>query len=245
MTHDLAPRQPDCSQSDLDMRIETTPSSFCGVADGSIAAFPEGGVPPYSFRLNNTVSPSGIFTNLLSGVYSVTVIDDNGCEATTSNVTISSIGVQFAVEVEEDTDCAHGNGSIDIQVTEGQSFQFKFGEEPFTADGSFDMLESGSYEIILKDANDCSTTLNVTVQEGASGTSWSTDIRPIVVSSCALSGCHNGVSRPDLRLYEKAKFYANQMKELTLDRSMPFEGSITQEQIDLIGCWVDEGAKEN
>jgi hypothetical protein len=62
---------------------------------------------------------------------------------------------------------------------------------------------------------------------------------------CALSGCHDGRRRPDLRLYERAKFYAKAIKSKTQDRSMPFEGSLTQEQIDVIACWVDDGALEN
>jgi hypothetical protein len=65
-------------------------------------------------------------------------------------------------------------------------------------------------------------------------------------ASCALTGCHNGVSRPDLRIYANAKKYSYQIKEFTQDRSMPFDGPpLQQSEIDLITCWVDDGALEN
>lgn len=75
--------------------------------------------------------------------------------------------------------------------------------------------------------------------------SWQADVLPIIQQSCAISGCHNGISRTDLRRYELAKANASDIKAFTQDRSMPFEGTITQQQIDLIGCWVDAGAPQN
>ncbi|MBT1703441.1 hypothetical protein [Chryseosolibacter indicus] len=75
--------------------------------------------------------------------------------------------------------------------------------------------------------------------------SWELHILPIIRESCAISGCHNGISRIDLRKYELAKLHASEIKAFTQDRSMPFEGTITQQQINLIACWVDAGAPNN
>jgi hypothetical protein len=64
--------------------------------------------------------------------------------------------------------------------------------------------------------------------------------------NCATTGCHNGVSRSnDFREYTSAKTFANSIKSKTQDRSMPFDGTLTQDQIDLIACWVDDGAVLN
>jgi hypothetical protein len=75
--------------------------------------------------------------------------------------------------------------------------------------------------------------------------SWTSDIKPIIEKSCAISGCHNGITRTDLRIYSNAKKHAAEIKSLTRNRDMPFDGSIPQSQIDLISCWVDDGALEN
>lgn len=88
-------------------------------------------------------------------------------------------------------------------------------------------------------------TLSVNVPRGMKGTSWINNIRPIMTESCALTGCHDGSIQVDLRVYATAKSYAPKMKEFTQDRSMPFDGSLEQSKIDLIACWVDDGALNN
>ena len=76
--------------------------------------------------------------------------------------------------------------------------------------------------------------------------SWQKDILPIMKTSCASVGCHDGISRLDWTDYSEVKRYAAQIKQRTKDRSMPFDGSpLPEEQINLIGCWVDSGAKGN
>jgi hypothetical protein len=77
-------------------------------------------------------------------------------------------------------------------------------------------------------------------------TSWQNDILPIIENSCAISGCHDGISRRDWTQYDEVKKYAAQAKLRTQNRSMPFEGPpLTHEQINVIACWVDAGAPNN
>jgi hypothetical protein len=245
--HDLSPDVFDCNESDLTTEvIETSPASGCDASDGLIRVDATGGTPPYSFQINNTTNTSGRFDALNAGIYSVRVSDARGCAAEIGNVLINATGFAFGAEVHPNTDCIGGNGSIAITVQEGQSpFEFSFAGGDFSEVSTFTALADGTYEIAVRDASNCSAFLSVTVPKGETGTSWSAEIRPLMTTYCALTGCHNGVSRPDLRLYDKAKFYAKKIKELTQDGSMPFEGSLTQNQIDLIACWVDEGAKDN
>ena len=76
--------------------------------------------------------------------------------------------------------------------------------------------------------------------------SWEKDILPIMKTSCATAGCHDGISRLDWTDYDEVKRYALTIKQRTKDRSMPFDGPpLSQEQIDLIACWVDAGAPGN
>lgn len=70
------------------------------------------------------------------------------------------------------------------------------------------------------------------------------NIQPIINAKCIM--CHNGtVQTPDFRSYAAIKANAARVKELTAARIMPKEGSLTNEQIKLIGCWVDNGAPDN
>lgn len=70
------------------------------------------------------------------------------------------------------------------------------------------------------------------------------DIQPIINSKCIM--CHNGSQPiPDFRTYQVIKNNASKVKELTAARIMPKEGSLSDAQIKLIGCWVDNGAPDN
>lgn len=74
--------------------------------------------------------------------------------------------------------------------------------------------------------------------------SFVTDIQPIISSKCIM--CHDGSQPiPDFRTYQVIKNNAAKVKQLTASRVMPQTGSLTDAQIKLIGCWVDDGAPDN
>lgn len=76
--------------------------------------------------------------------------------------------------------------------------------------------------------------------------SWETDILPIMRTSCATSGCHDGIARNNNWLnYDEVKEHAITIRKKTVERSMPFDSLLPQHQIDLIACWVDNGALQN
>jgi hypothetical protein len=247
VNHDIRPQAYDCSTSSLKLvLVETTPATGCGEANGSITVSVESGSPPFRFNVNEEFTLETSYDDLIPGVYTVSVIDSKGCEAVLPNINVNAEGLSFDAVVTPNTDCTGGNGSIEINVNEGRPpYQFKFGDGPFSAANTFEGLSAGSYDIVAADSESCISILHITVTRASTGTSWNNTIKPLMTTYCALSGCHNGKSRPDLRLYDKAKLYATQIKNLTADKSMPYEGSLTQQQIDLIACWVDEGALEN
>ena len=75
--------------------------------------------------------------------------------------------------------------------------------------------------------------------------SWQRDILPIMINACSTSGCHDGISRRDWKNYNEVRQYADAIRKRTLDRSMPFDEPLPQNQIDLIVCWVEGGAVNN
>src|SRR5690606_36603630 len=225
--------------------IEITPASECGVVDGQVIVSASGAEGPYQYSVNDQMQSSGNFDHISSGVYTVSVLDQNGCQTDIVSVTVEAGNLAFTHDVVEDTECSGGNGSVTTGVLQGDGpFFFKLGDNEFQEKSLFNNLRAGQYEVMLR-AGDCTSRFSLTVPKGNTGTSWNAEVRPLIEKNCALSGCHNGVARPDLRLYSTAKHYASQIKSLTADRSMPFTGSLTQQEIDLLACWVDEGALEN
>ena len=76
--------------------------------------------------------------------------------------------------------------------------------------------------------------------------SYSDDIVPLLEANCIKSGCHDGLSGPpNWGVYSNVKEKAAKIKEFTQDGTMPADGTLTQQEIDLIACWVDNGALNN
>ena len=222
-------------------------AASCSVADGSINVSASAGKEPYVFSLNDLAGQSsGKFENLAAGIYRVSVRDANGCIASVDNVNLKADDFTFTATITPDNSCLSGSGAVVVDVTSGNPpYTFSLGNGAFTDSNSFSALSEGNHTISVKDNNGCSVFLLITIPHGETGVSWTNEIKPIMQVSCFKSGCHNGSSRPDLTKYENAKFYATSIKSKTKDKSMPRDGTLSQEQIDLIGCWVDDGAQEN
>jgi hypothetical protein len=86
--------------------------------------------------------------------------------------------------------------------------------------------------------------------------SFAQQIKPIITSNCAIQGvndgCHNGDNGADLdwRVLGNFQQHSTEVKRrIMLPKSngdhMPREGVITAEQIQLIVCWVEQGAQDN
>jgi hypothetical protein len=82
--------------------------------------------------------------------------------------------------------------------------------------------------------------------------SFADQVNPIINTSCAIPGCHNGDNGADKNWTVFSNFQSN--KEDVKDRitrppgtpgHMPAAGSITDEQIQTIVCWVDQGGLNN
>ena len=80
--------------------------------------------------------------------------------------------------------------------------------------------------------------------------SFQNEIKPILETNCIKSGCHNGdnVAVKNWSVFANVQAKAQEIKIRTGNKSMPRDIAPTglpQEQIDLIACWVNQGAKNN
>lgn len=83
--------------------------------------------------------------------------------------------------------------------------------------------------------------------------SFAKDIKPIIDMKCAVSGCHNGDMGPNLNWTNFEMFHqraaSGLVKYRVINHIMPPSwtkaGPLSQEQIDAIACWTDQGALNN
>lgn len=247
------PKPIDCASAGLQITItnQNSPSS-CTANNGSITVSASGGASPYQFKLDNgTFVNTAIFANLGGGSFTVTVKDKNGCEKLSSSIglTAPSGPVAGSPTIINQTDCLNPNGSITANVTGGTPpYQYKIGTGAFSSAAQFTGLNAGNYSITIKDNADCSITVNSTVVS-ATNVSYATQIKSILELNCIKSGCHNGGNTlPNWSNLSTVQANAQNIKTRTGNKSMPQDIAPTglpEDQIKLIACWVNEGAKNN
>lgn len=81
--------------------------------------------------------------------------------------------------------------------------------------------------------------------------SYKDDISTILSASCAIAGCHvSGFSNGDWSEYQNVSDNAGSIKTRAVDqKNMPPASSsapkLTAEQIELLSCWIADGAENN
>ncbi|HRG10860.1 MAG TPA: hypothetical protein PLJ08_19965 [Cyclobacteriaceae bacterium] len=247
------PKPVDCNTTDLAISLtsKSDPAS-CNTNNGTIIVSATGGAAPYQFKLNSgTFAAATTFTNLGSGSFTIIVKDANDCEKTLAAVilTAPTSPVAGASTIVHHTNCLDPNGSITVNVTGGTPpYEYKLGSGLFGSSNVFSQLKAGNYTVTVQDDADCSITINNVVNSSTS-VSFQTQISAIIQTRCSLTGCHNGdngASR-NWTVLSNVQTNATNIKSRTGARSMPPAGAqqLTQEQIDLIACWVDSGAQNN
>ena len=77
---------------------------------------------------------------------------------------------------------------------------------------------------------------------------FSTNAAPVFQAKCALSGCHGSGSSNgpgELTTYQQIFNARNDIRNAVITRLMPQGGSLTNEQLSSIVCWIDNGAPNN
>jgi hypothetical protein len=77
---------------------------------------------------------------------------------------------------------------------------------------------------------------------------FAADVSPIISASCTGSGCHGTGSTNgpgELLNYNQIFNARSNIRFAVVNRIMPKNSSLTDQQINLIACWIDGGAPNN
>ncbi len=241
---DKDPAPVDCSEDPVVLELVSLDDSNCELSDGIIEVKASGGSGTYKFALDGGSAQTGaIFSDLGAGTYTVTAIDDNTCSASVDVTIRNTNGLNITLAATDAGGCGGGDGTLTVTAFDGaEPYQYRLGDGAFSSNHEFGGLAAGLHRLTVMDASGCEVNQNVRVR---SGVSFGATIKPIIESNCAISSCHNGSQHPDFRVLKNIQDNAGQIKALTGDGTMPQEGSLTQNQINQIACWVDDGALNN
>ena len=167
-------------------------NTTCSQTNGSVSAIANGGTPAYQFSIDAgvTFQASASFGGLATGVYSIVVQDANGCTASGSINISDAPGPHIDNVASVDINCNGANsGSVTITASNGTTpLQFSIDNGTTYQSGNvFNSLSPGSYNIVVQDANGCTTTATANITEPTAVVINGT---PVTDANC--NGANNG-----------------------------------------------------
>jgi large repetitive protein len=142
----------------------TVVHAACGGANGSITATATGGNGALQYSIDGTnFQPTGSFTLLSAGPYTITVRDANLCIKTLP-VTVLNLPAPTLSLSSSPASCGLNDGTI-TATTIGGSLPLMYSKDGITFQTSniFTGLAAGLYTITVKDARGCLATANITI----------------------------------------------------------------------------------
>lgn len=139
--------------------------AVCANPTGTITVTSTGGTAPLEYSKDGiTFQLSNIFTALLPGTYTITVRDANGCINTRTVLVGNTNGPQTLTATVFNAACGLNNGTITAAASGGVApLQYSINGTTFQAGTLFTAVAAGAYTLTVRDANNCTRTLSVTV----------------------------------------------------------------------------------
>lgn len=157
------------------------PASSCS-NDGKIDVYRSGGIPPYTYSLDNiNYQASNSFTGLAGGSnQTVYVKDSKGCVGS-ANVTVGQGAALSLTAQKANTSSCINNGAISITVSGGTpAYTYSMDNVNYQPSRVFTDLPAGIYTVYAKDSKGCTGSINVTI---------GTVIINVAASATPASGC--------------------------------------------------------
>jgi len=145
-------------------------NSICHtLANGAITLAGAGGTPSYTYSNGSGVyTPSGSFTSLPGGIYTMHVKDANGCVQSVSITITDSIIVTGNFTITEPLCYSQSNGAIVVNGAGGKlPYTYAFTTGSYSTADTFNNIAAGTYVVHIKDGNGCIDDTTITVAQPA------------------------------------------------------------------------------
>lgn len=151
--------------SPLQQSATITDAGCNGATNGFVTAVATGGTAPYSYSWSNGNS-TNINNNISTGSYTLIVTDANGCSSQ-STYTVNQPSTLIAQQnTVSDVSCKGGNNGSASVTANGGTTPYTYSWSPSGSSGSTaNNLSAGNYTVTITDANGCSATVSISVNE--------------------------------------------------------------------------------
>ncbi len=147
-------------------QLTTATNALCNGGTGTATSVPSGGTPPYTYTWNNGQTTQTA-TGLPAGTYTVVITDANGCTSTDTITVTQPLAISIS-NASTPSACNGNTGTATATATNAVGVMTYVwspgGQTTQTATG----LGTGTYTVTVTDANGCTQTGTVTVNQAAS-----------------------------------------------------------------------------
>lgn len=148
----------------------TNVSASCGQSDGELSVTASGGVPGYTYSIDDvTYQASSTFSNLPAGTYTVFAKDNTGCIGVVQVEIIENSTIGFDFTSVQQISCFGANdGEVTLTASNGTlPYQFSINGGSLGSAASFTGLIPGIYTFEVEDGTGCSATIDTIIIEPA------------------------------------------------------------------------------
>ena len=147
----------------LTQTFTTSNISCFGGSDGSITINPAGGTPGYTYLWTPGSYTTQTISGLSAGTYTCVYTDVNGCQKTGSVAITEPAGMSLT-STQVDATCNIANGSATISAGGGTGpYSYLWSDPAAQTTTTASGLPSNTYLVTVTDANACTQTLSVTI----------------------------------------------------------------------------------
>ena len=168
----------------LTVSIDSVVNISCfGACDGNAAITPSGGVKPYDVIWNDPLfTADTVVTGLCGGIVNAQVTDDNGCLAFANVNIIEPTLLEVTIVDSTNVTCNLGSdGWAAANITGGTlPYVITWNDAAVTTNDTVTGLVAGTYTITVVDANGCSETASVTIEQPTAITVSTSGIVPVL-----------------------------------------------------------------
>ncbi|MFT4061142.1 MAG: gliding motility-associated C-terminal domain-containing protein [Edaphocola sp.] len=147
--------------------VSMTEPSCNGYNDGSIGMNVSGGLPPFTYRINNSNvwQATQTFSNKAAGTYVLSAKDANQCiKDTTVELLQPDVLLMGTTAVGNDCNGVDDGGMITLTATGGtRPYSYSWAHNSSLTDSILTGLVNGVYKVTLTDANGCTDEATITI----------------------------------------------------------------------------------
>ncbi len=160
--------------SAINVTTIVTDATCYGATNGSASLTVTGGTSPYYYAWSPSGGNSAVATNLMGGIYTVSITDSHGCQTVRIINIQQPLPITISLNSSNNVSCYGGNnGSASVSVSGGVP-GYTYSWLPTGGSGPVALgLPSGNYIVSVTDANSCSSQLAVSINQPSSPISLS------------------------------------------------------------------------